>query len=186
MIGRGLRLSPQTEKHDCIVLDFVGNIRRHGFIEDIKDIKLSYGLETNEGVAPTKLCPVEDDGCGAILYTFQMVCPKCGYHFEIRRLQIALRLKQIIRPEDVERIEFYRAKLREAFEKNYSPGWAANRFQELYGHYPPSDWGRKAIFEDESTEAERAAYIEYLMAIASRLQKNNFWVERCWRLEFGV
>ncbi|NJM90102.1 MAG: DEAD/DEAH box helicase [Hydrococcus sp. RU_2_2] len=33
MIGRGLRLSPETEKNDCIVLDFVGNIRRHGFIE---------------------------------------------------------------------------------------------------------------------------------------------------------
>jgi superfamily II DNA or RNA helicase len=184
MIGRGLRLSSQTDKHDCIVLDFVGNISRHGFIEDIQDIKLSYGLEPNQGAAPTKLCPVSDGGCSAILYTFQMVCPHCGYHFEIRRLQLTLGLKQMIRPDDVLRIKFYRAKLKEAFEKNYSPGWAAKIFQELYGHYPPWDWGKGAVFGFESTEVEQEQFKQYLIAIVNRLGKDNSWVERYFQLEF--
>jgi superfamily II DNA or RNA helicase len=174
MIGRGLRLSPETDKRDCIVLDFVGNIRRHGFIEDIKDISLAIGEELGEGVAPTKLCPIEDGGCGAIMYAFQMVCQRCGYHFEIRRLMLTLGLSQMIRPSDVERIEFYRGKLREAFEKNFSPGWAAKMFQELYGHYPPWDWGKGAVFGFDST----------LNAIATRLEKDNFWIERYLKLEF--
>jgi superfamily II DNA or RNA helicase len=184
MIGRGLRLSPNTDKNDCIVLDFVGNIRRHGFIEDIQDINLTLGRESNKGVAPIKLCPIEDGGCSTILYTFQLVCPKCGYHFEIRRLQLTLGLKQMIRPDDVERIKFYRAKLKEAFEKNYAPGWAAKIFQELYGHYPPWDWGKGAVFNFEATQAEQERFRKYLMAISSRLGKDNSWVERYFQLEF--
>lgn len=27
MIGRGLRLSPETEKKECLLLDFVGNYK---------------------------------------------------------------------------------------------------------------------------------------------------------------
>jgi superfamily II DNA or RNA helicase len=184
MIGRGLRLSPSTDKRDCIVLDFVGNIRRHGFIEDLKDISLAVGKEPGSGVAPTKLCPISDGGCGAILYTFQLVCSNCGYHFEIRRLMLALGLSQLIRPDDVERIQFYRAKLQEAFEKNFAPGWAAKVFQELYGHYPPWDWGKSAVFEFESTHKERERFKQYLIESASRLQKDNFWIERYWKREF--
>jgi superfamily II DNA or RNA helicase len=185
MIGRGLRLSPNTDKCDCVVLDFVGNIRlRHGFIEDIKEIDLASGKESGSTVAPTKLCPVEDGGCGAILYAFQMICPGCGYHFEVRRLMVTLGLKQLIRPDDVERIHFYRAKLREAFEKNYSPGWAAKVFQETYGHYPPSDWGKGAVFGFDSTSVEQEMFHQYLTLIASRLEKDNSWIERSWNLEF--
>lgn len=183
-IGRGLRLSSSTDKRDCIVLDFVGNIRRHGFVEDIKDISLAIGKERGEGVAPTKLCPVDDGGCGAILYAFQMICPGCGYHFEIRRLMLALGLSQMIRPDDVERIEFYRGKLKEAFEKNFAPGWAAKVFQELYGHYPPWDWGKGAVFEFESSSRDRERFQEYLVAIATRLEKDDSWIERYWNLEF--
>lgn len=185
MIGRGLRLSSSTDKRDCIVLDFVGNIQRHGFVEDIKDINLAIGEERGEGVAPTKLCPIDDGGCGAILYTFQKVCQRCGYHFEIRCLMVALGLKQLIRPDDVERIQFYRAKLREAFEKNFAPGWAAKVFQELYGHYPPWDWGKGAVFGFDSTSVEQEIFKQYLIAIASRLEKDNSWIERYLYLEFG-
>ena len=30
MVGRGTRLSPETGKQNCLVLDFGGNIGRHG------------------------------------------------------------------------------------------------------------------------------------------------------------
>jgi hypothetical protein len=97
---------------------------------------------------------------------------------------LTLGLSQMIRPDDVERIEFYRGKLREAFEKNFSPGWAAKMFQELYGHYPPWDWGKGAVFGFDSTSVERDVYMRYLKAIANRLEKDNFWIERYLKMEF--
>jgi hypothetical protein len=37
MVYGGLRLSPETEKVDCVVLDFIGNVKRFGFVEDLND-----------------------------------------------------------------------------------------------------------------------------------------------------
>jgi hypothetical protein len=184
MVGRGLRLSPETDKHDCLVLDFVGNIERHGFIEDIKEVRLRRGREPESAPPPTKLCPWQDGGCGAILYAFQTECPHCGFCFEAKRLTQLLGLEQLIRPDDVERVQFYRAKLREAFERHYAPSWAALRFQETYGHYPPFAWGHGAIFGDSPSDQQRGLYEGYLRAIAVRLNKDDSWVERYLNLEF--
>ena len=30
VLGRGLRISPETGKTDCLVLDYGGNVERHG------------------------------------------------------------------------------------------------------------------------------------------------------------
>jgi superfamily II DNA or RNA helicase len=185
MIGRGLRLSPETEKVDCVVLDFVGNVKRFGFVEDLKEIRLTKGGEKEEGFpTPTKICPQNDGGCGAIINAFQMNCPCCGYHFEAKKLQIALKLKQRLRPEDFERIKFYRDKLKEAFFNKYSPVWAANRFRDSYGHFPPLDWAKKALF-DVPTPSDQDSYRRHLQAIAQRSQKDTAWVEKYFNLEFS-
>ncbi|MGH2412317.1 MAG: hypothetical protein ACRDEA_01185, partial [Microcystaceae cyanobacterium] len=62
---------------------------------------------------------------GAVLYAFQMRCPECSYQFESRKLDLFLGLKQQLREEDLERLEFYRDKLKEAYNKKYAPTWAA-------------------------------------------------------------
>ncbi|MGH2415144.1 MAG: DEAD/DEAH box helicase, partial [Microcystaceae cyanobacterium] len=157
MVGRGLRTSLETDKSDCIVLDFVGNIERHGFIEDIKEIQLSQGREPGAGIPPKKVCPTEDGGCGAVLYGFQMRCPECNYHFESRKLDLFVGLKQQLREEDLERLEFYRDKLKEAYDKRYAPTWAANVFREKFGHWPPWDWAKKAVFGESPTQEDKAA-----------------------------
>ena len=36
MVGRGFRLSPETGKTECLVLDYGRNIERHGPIDMIK------------------------------------------------------------------------------------------------------------------------------------------------------
>ena len=184
MVGRGLRLSPATSKRDCLVLDFAGNVERHGFIEDIKEIRLRRGREPESAPPPTKLCPWPDGGCGAILYAFQTKCPHCGFCWEAKRLTQLLGLEQLIRPEDVERVGFYRAKLREAFERHYAPSWAALRFQETYGHYPPFAWGQGAVFGDSPSDQQRGLYEGYLRAISARLNKDDSWIERYLNLEF--
>lgn len=70
MVGRGTRLF--AGKEDCKVLDFGGNIARHGPI-DRPNVKPPPG----DGEAPTKECPA----CGAVNYTAARVCTNCGEEF---------------------------------------------------------------------------------------------------------
>lgn len=74
MIGRGTRLSPETGKTDCLVLDFGGNIARHGPFDDpfIPDEKIK-----GTGPAPFKECPE----CGLACGTMTTICPECGFEF---------------------------------------------------------------------------------------------------------
>lgn len=75
-IGRGLR--PAQSKSYCLILDFAGNTRRLGPINEIRIKKIRKGQDPNgDGDAPTKTCP----HCEAILSIRTMVCPWCEYKF---------------------------------------------------------------------------------------------------------
>jgi hypothetical protein len=69
--GRGFRVHPR--KRDCLVLDFGGNILRHGPVDalEIKD-RISGG-----GEAPAKECPQ----CQAVIHAAYATCPECGHEF---------------------------------------------------------------------------------------------------------
>lgn len=186
MVGRGLRLSPETEKTDCVVMDQAGNVERHGFVEDVEQISLRKGHSAKSGVAPTKVCPTTIGGCGALLYTFQMRCFKCGYCFpELEHLPLIQKLEQLLPEGDLEKLKFYREKIQEAYHKGFSPGWAAVIFKEHYGYWPPDDWARGAIFGEEPTRGQKDLYYDYLQAIAKRKQKPESWVYRYLVLEYG-
>ncbi|CDH46991.1 DEAD/DEAH box helicase [Candidatus Contendibacter odensensis] len=81
LLGRGMR--PTDEKisqedgirRGCLVLDFVGNIERHGPIDCLK-LK-GPSVKKQE---PTKECPA----CHAVIRIFASVCPECGYEFPAR------------------------------------------------------------------------------------------------------
>ena len=185
-VGRGLRISPESEKRDCIVLDKAGNVLLHGFVEDLKEVSLTPGKEKGEGgEASRKVCPEDDGGCGAILYAFQMTCPHCGYKFERKLLRNFLKLARVMNDEDWRRLEVYRAKLREAYQKIYAPTWAAVVFKDDFGFFPPWDWGKGAVFGEQPTDEHRRSYQSHLMAIASRKNKDKDWVEKYFGLEFG-
>lgn len=70
MAGRGMRIAP--EKDDCIVLDFAGNVRRHGPITAVEPPS-----KKGKGVAPTKTCPQ----CSEIVLAALSVCECCGFEF---------------------------------------------------------------------------------------------------------
>jgi len=71
IVGRGCRLAPG--KHDCLVLDFAGNIARHGPIDAIKPKRPGEG----DGEAPVKVCP----DCASIVHAAVRVCSDCGHAF---------------------------------------------------------------------------------------------------------
>lgn len=80
MVGRGTRLAPGKE--NCLVLDFAGNVRRHGPIDLVRPKRPGDG---GGGEAPTKVCP----DCDSIIALSAMECPDCGYVFPAREVKIA-------------------------------------------------------------------------------------------------
>lgn len=73
IVGRGTRLFPG--KTDCLVLDFGGNIRRHGPID--RPVVRKQGGD-GSGEAPMKLCP----SCGEENFIQALICVGCGHEFE--------------------------------------------------------------------------------------------------------
>ncbi|MGE0609901.1 MAG: DEAD/DEAH box helicase family protein [Pirellulales bacterium] len=71
-VGRGFRLHPG--KQDCLVLDFGGNVLRHGPVDQLQ-IKDRPGL--GNGEAPAKECPQ----CGRLVAAGFATCPECGFVF---------------------------------------------------------------------------------------------------------
>ena len=74
MVGRGTRLSPGTGKTDCLVLDYGGNILRHGPVDMIRVKEPGAG---KGGDAPAKKCPK----CLALIHAAYAKCPQCGFEF---------------------------------------------------------------------------------------------------------
>jgi len=74
MVGRGFRLHPS--KDNCLVLDFGGNILRHGPVDALQVKDRANG----GGEAPAKECPQ----CQAVIHAAYAVCPECGYEFPDR------------------------------------------------------------------------------------------------------
>lgn len=72
MVGRGLRIA--EGKKDCLILDFGGNVARHGPINDVHHSQPG----ESDGKPPMKKCPQ----CMAMVYTATIICAGCGYEWE--------------------------------------------------------------------------------------------------------
>jgi len=74
MMGRGMRISPETEKESCLILDFAGNVVRHGPVDQVRAWQPG---KREKQEAPTKTC----DECQTIVAAATRICPECGYEF---------------------------------------------------------------------------------------------------------
>jgi DNA repair protein RadD len=74
MVGRSFRISPG--KSDALVLDFGGNILRHGPVDALRVAAPTSG----KGEAPVRECPE----CRALIAAGYATCPDCGYEFPQR------------------------------------------------------------------------------------------------------
>jgi DNA repair protein RadD len=80
--GRGFR--PHESKTDCLILDFGGNFRRHGPLDDpAYGVESSGSAQDSPGEVPLKLCPNCKEECHAAVNT----CPGCGFAFPPRELK---------------------------------------------------------------------------------------------------
>ena len=96
ILGRGLRISPTTGKADCLVLDYGGNVERHGPIDRITVDHIKAGKGTGE--APVKECPE----CFELILAGLRVCPACNYEFPEKEKHEAEASKAALLAEQIE------------------------------------------------------------------------------------
>jgi DNA repair protein RadD len=73
MVGRGTRTA--QGKDNCLLLDYGGNVVRHGVFDDVQP-KFS-GDNRGEGQAPAKVCP----SCMEVVHAAVSQCQNCGHEF---------------------------------------------------------------------------------------------------------
>lgn len=83
--GRGMRLKSHTDH--CLVLDFAGNVRRHGPITAVQPPNRK---GKGKGDAPVKPCPE----CGEAVHLSVKQCPDCGYIWPVEQIQKDYKLYQ--------------------------------------------------------------------------------------------
>lgn len=88
MAGRGMRLKSHCS--DCLVLDFAGNVARHGPITAVA-IPRKTGKGESQS-APTKNCPQ----CNEIVAAPVKICPSCGYQWPQVEKELQLDTQQDI------------------------------------------------------------------------------------------
>lgn len=168
-LGRGLRPSPG--KTDCMVLDQAGNVKRFGFVEDVKKFSLIVGKDS-EGEAPMKECPE----CHRLLYSFTMEC-SCGYQFPRKEVEKPTGVMQQLVPtktkkstsktpnpdlEDKKR-DFIRNCMKRVWKYKMKPGWAVCEYRDTFGTLGiPKIYFLHAIFGDRPSEIEKNLYLKFL------------------------
>lgn len=80
IMGRAMRTAPN--KDNALVLDFAGNVARHGPVDHINPKKPR--ASDGEGAAPTKTCPE----CKSIVHAAAKECEECGYIWPERKPEI--------------------------------------------------------------------------------------------------
>ncbi|MGK7944572.1 MAG: DEAD/DEAH box helicase family protein [Microcystaceae cyanobacterium] len=177
-IGRGARIS--AGKQDCVVLDAVGliNGQEFGFLEDLslEDLAIFPGESgESKGEAPKKTCPE----CKGIMAAGLRICPHCQYQFPAVKYDPIMPppMKLLIPESQKQQYEAYQKLLREAYQNNKSFNWCDGAFKQRFGHHPPVNWRKGAIFGDDPTEKDRQAYRQYLKAIASQFNLDKTWIK---------
>ena len=77
VVGRGARTYPGKE--NCLLLDYGGNVLKHGLLDEIDPIRKKNTFGEDPTKPPMKECPK----CKVILHARVMMCPACRYEFPL-------------------------------------------------------------------------------------------------------
>jgi DNA repair protein RadD len=196
MAGRGLR--PAPGKDCCIVLDHAGCLLRHGWLQDpitwTLDPRERVANKTHEArMAAYRRQLVDCPECGASRFEGKG-CPSCGWRPQpkaepVEVVDEELVLREPGRPAAPheyttgERRAFHGELLALLGELNQArrrrgkpdirPGWAAAKYRDKFGAWPPRDWaGDPPQLPGPATRAwAKSRYIAWIKA----QQKTGAW-----------
>jgi superfamily II DNA or RNA helicase len=148
-----------------LLLDHAGNVDRHGYPHE--DLHWSLTEKTRQIVkkTPTRICK----SCFAYIPASRMVCPYCGVELPPAPVVPSPKetTEQLIRrtttPEEAQRA-FYDKLVGEARKKGHKPGYAAAKFKDHYGKWPPWAWS-------EATMSSFASDQEWNMALEAKQER---------------
>jgi DNA repair protein RadD len=146
MLGRGLR--PAPGKTDCLVLDHSGCVHRLGFAADERE----WTLDGHADLSTTKAIREKSSGkevtcpaCAAV-YTGARECPECGHYIAPRGKSIKTLDGELVEvgaqlSEDrAAQLAFYLELRGFATERKFKSGFAAHKYKEKHGSFPPWSW----------------------------------------------
>jgi superfamily II DNA or RNA helicase len=183
--GRGSRLF--EGKEDCIIIDHSENTWNLGHPMEYVPPDLQSLPDKEKQEAPVKICPE----CDCAVLSFMMECPQCGYQFPAKndRKEYEGDLKEVSPVINNDKLReqrcYYQELLLEAFNNQWSPDYASVRYKEKFGFFPNTLIKRHALFGKYHSEDNVESYLDYLVNVANRKDKNESWVLRHISSEFG-
>ena len=149
MAGRGLR--PAPGKSNLLLIDHSGAVFRHGLLEDKIEWTLditkpakNHPHESRNQQATSRL--IECSQCGALRKGGEP-CPHCGFLPRRRPDAIVFRDGELAQVRNGTaqsaydphvRFQWHSMLAHFAAERGYKPGWAAHKYKEKFGCWPPS------------------------------------------------
>jgi len=144
MVGRGLRIC--EGKDHLLILDHSNNHSTHGFITDCHFDRLNKGEKEERG--RSKPMPKPCTSCGALKPVGVLKCPNCGFEPK-PKCDVVYRDGELIeytarhKALPPEGAAFF-AEVRAFGEAHgFKPGWAAHKYKERYGAWPPWSWNQQ-------------------------------------------
>jgi DNA repair protein RadD len=154
MVGRVLR--PADDKTNAIVLDHSGAVFRHGFVEDHVEWQLD---PEKRAESPTHNARLRSGDSSRLLEcsrceTMRVAgepCPNCGFlpqrppqaivfkDGDLGLVDRAQRTAQAWSDPD-ERLRWHGMLAHIGQQRGYKPGWAAYKFKEKFGQWPPTSF----------------------------------------------
>jgi len=134
-IQQSMRCMRHAPGKRAVVIDHVGNVKRHGLPDGEREWSLCPKKEKSAAEVPVKICP----GCFLTVMSAVSTCPHCGHVFAAERRKIQ-EIKETAltkingfvldytRPEDC---TSYRELIEYGKNKKYKPGWAWHQAKRL-------------------------------------------------------
>lgn len=134
-VGRGMRLSPETGKTSCLVLDLRGVSHLHGEPDDERTWHLEgRAARRAKDDLDLRFCPV----CGSVVLA-GVPCEECGHSGEMKKRKprvLGLPIDRFPREHalpDEQAAKALAGYLRVAQRRGYKRGWAERCFEHKYG-----------------------------------------------------
>ncbi len=184
MCGRGLRLSPDTGKEDCLLLDFGENFTRKGMgrIDKPRPISLCPRF-WQPTVADGKECP----NCHAQVNIFALICPECGYVFPGGEQpepgdDYLAQFGELLDEETIAQVTYIRAQRKARFTKKLPPDEIWKLWERRYRDVLLCNaWLYQAVFRGDRSVAAQQEFLSYLKSFGGC----DSWVRFHMELEFG-
>ena len=185
MCGRGLRLSLDTGKEDCLLLDFGENFtRKHmGRIDQKRKISLCPDLKKKPQNVNTKECP----NCHAQVNILSRICPECGHVFllpdkpELDDNYLA-EFGELLDEETKKQVTYIRSQRKARFTKKQPPDDLWKLWEQRYKDTILCNaWLYQAVYRGDHSIDANQEFLSYLKSFGGC----DNWVKFHMELEFG-